>query len=378
MPGLPKLLAERAQSRPKSDAARLSMAGSQSRPVFQRLLGCVNPFRWVLFGVDWLLTSLYGHAAMQPPDKRERQRSDLAQSSATKERKVIGFTALLKSCFCFCCREDTVSPLQIVATCAWKVKLSLYLAFGVWTDEIVQNLQIDQIAQQHFGWTRDHTRSYEDVMAAAGPMRSMVWMLVPFTIVLTKLSEATNTPPVFVRSAFVKMTSPLLFKSWKEAEAVMLEGRALLNMYSVDDKPDGHSRTSELGCVSGFEHNLLVMLVWIFGARLPQYCVNVLVLLLAASTAVKPLLEVLVLAVCILFPWALLSALAMVLDVTTMLSLRKLVSNSDKSRLSQNRAVAIEFVPVARAVPADGAVEEDADISAFYPSEKHVVAAEVL
>src|SRR3546814_14116499 len=66
-------------------------------------------------------------------------------------------------------------------------------------------------------------------MGVVGSMRSMTWMLLPPLIILTKIAEVTNNPPIFVLTDKLHMTSPLLFGSWAEAEAVMLEGKHLLD-----------------------------------------------------------------------------------------------------------------------------------------------------
>src|SRR5690554_8147042 len=68
-------------------------------------------------------------------------------------------------------RQSLTALWAIVATCAWKTKLALLLACGVWTDELVETLKVDATAQQHFQWVEDPSRLHEDVMAVVGPMR---------------------------------------------------------------------------------------------------------------------------------------------------------------------------------------------------------------
>src|SRR3546814_9620760 len=128
-------------------------------------------------------------------------------------------------------------------------------------------MQIDAITHQYDGWTQDPKLLHEDVVGVFGTMRSMTWMLLPPSIILTKLAEVTNNPPIFVLTDKLHMTSPLVFSSWAEAEAVMLEGKALLD--AIHDRAEtadsgGEKSTHEdirnasNGWTSSLKHNLRV------------------------------------------------------------------------------------------------------------------------
>lgn len=113
------------------------------------------------------------------------------------------------------------------------------------------------------------------------------------------------------------MISPLLFWSWKDAEHVYMEGKHI--MVELHQLP-AQSSTS---IWARMEHGLCVLLVWLLGARLPRYMMNVALLGIAILLGIRPSLELFLLAVVVLLPWALILALGSVLDVTLMLRLRK-------------------------------------------------------
>lgn len=104
-------------------------------------------------------------------------------------------------------RQEALEVLRKVGLgCLWKLKLALLVVAGVWTDEMAP--QIEETTQQYYSWTRDPKLLHDDVVAVVGTMRSMVWMLAPPLIRLTKLAEVTNDPPVFVLTNELHMTSP--------------------------------------------------------------------------------------------------------------------------------------------------------------------------
>lgn len=217
---------------------------------------------------------------------------------------------------------------SLIVSCAWKLKLAVLCALGVWTDESVEAMKIDQLAEQYFSWVEDYTLFHEDVMAATAPIRSMTWMLVPATILLTKLAEATNNPPIFVFTKKVYMMSPLYFETWEAAEDVTRECERLLEkLYQQDPRNSQPAVT----CFHDewwqswlrVEHEIRVCLVWVLGARLPRYVMNMILIGLAIIVGVRPYAEVFKTAFAILLPWAIIQSLAAVFDVHLMLRLRK-------------------------------------------------------
>jgi hypothetical protein len=206
----------------------------------------------------------------------------------------------------------------VVRACTWKLKLALLVACGVWTDEMAP--QIEETTHQYYSWTRDPKLLHEDVVTVIGTMRSMVWMLAPPLIILTKLAEVTNNPPVFVLTKKLHMTSPLLFGSWAEAEAVMLEGSQLLEEIEVDDEK---AEKDAPAWQAKLLHNLRVALVWVLGARAPRYAVQVSLLVLVVAMAIRPHVGILLAAMTLILLWSFVIASATVLDVHVMLRLRK-------------------------------------------------------
>src|SRR3546814_10503666 len=116
------------------------------------------------------------------------------------------------------------------------------------------------------------------------------------------------------------MTSPLVFWSWAEAEGVMLEGEELLKKVQVDIKRNREEVSNWQGAVL---HNMRVALVWVLGSRLPRYVVQMSLLILAVTMAIRPHVGVLLAAAYLILFWSLILASAIVLDVRVMLYLRK-------------------------------------------------------
>src|SRR3546814_20831587 len=128
-------------------------------------------------------------------------------------------------------------------------------------------------------------------MGVGGSMRSMTWMLLPPLIILTKLAEVTNNPPIFVFTDKLHMTSPLLFGGWAEAEAVMLEGKHLLDAIhdraesarnrrksAQPEQSEATKRVDANDWESRLQHGLRVAFVWLLGRleerRVGKECVS--------------------------------------------------------------------------------------------------------
>src|SRR3546814_231297 len=131
------------------------------------------------------------------------------------------------------------------------------------------------------------------------------------------------------------MTSPLLFGGWAEAEAVMLEGKHLLD--AIHDRaesarnrrksaqPEQSEATKQVDAndwESRLQHGLRVAFVWILGARLPRYVVQMVLFLLVLTMVLDPRMEIMVSAACIILLWSVIYAFATLLDVRLMLRLR--------------------------------------------------------
>jgi len=149
-------------------------------------------------------------------------------------------------------------------------------------------------------------------------------MLAPPLIRLTKLAEGTNDPPVFVLTNKLHMTSPfnLLFTSWSRAEAVLAEGVQILERIQVGAGNGVVSKEVPSWQIA-LLHNLRVGLVWVLGARLPRYVVQMSLLILALSMAIQPHMGILLVAASLILVWSLVIAAGTVLEVRIMLRLRK-------------------------------------------------------
>src|SRR3546814_206069 len=120
----------------------------------------------------------------------------------------------------------------------------------------------------------------------------MVWMLAPPLVILTKLAEVTNNPPVFVFTDKLHMTSPLLFASWADVKIVTLEGLKLLGNIQIGGGGEGDLPAWQATLL----FNLRVALVWVLGARLPRYAVQMSLLILAVAMAIQPHVAILLVA----------------------------------------------------------------------------------
>ena len=108
----------------------------------------------------------------------------------------------------------------------------------------------------------------------------------------------------------------------------MLEGKNLLDAIHTRAEQATIGQTATIDGTMGnlelaLQHNLRVALVWVLGARLPRYLVQVTLLLLIVVMAIAPHMEVLIVATCIIFLWSLVYACASLLEVRLMLRLLK-------------------------------------------------------
>jgi hypothetical protein len=322
-PGLPAAL--RFPVPPKSVSPPVS-----GYRVAKRLLSQLNLLKWLMRGLYRLVLKLVAissaagiESSLSPTLKDSVQtldRTELQRSwHELKAQELPTFFQLLEMLQNAQSKKEVVQILWLVVqACAWKLKLALLVVFGVWTDEMAPH--IEETTHQYYSWTRDPQLLHEDVMTVIATMRSMVWMLAPPLIILTKLAEVTNNPPVFVLTKKLHMASPLLFGSWAEAEAVMLEGSQLLEKMEVRDE-----RTDEQlpRWQAKLLHNLRVALVWVLGARVPRYAVQVSLLGLVVAMVLRPHVAILLAAMTLILLWSFVIASATVLDVRVMLRLRK-------------------------------------------------------
>jgi hypothetical protein len=79
-----------------------------------------------------------------------------------------------------------------------KVRSLVYITLGCWTRREVHSCEIMERAELHDNEERvsDHTR--ELVMTFVALSRGLIWAPLPGGIVFVKLSEALNSPPIFV------------------------------------------------------------------------------------------------------------------------------------------------------------------------------------
>jgi hypothetical protein len=332
----------------------------------------INPITWVMAGVHkmmvWALDSLSADVAVAPDPQsqedgavnRPSTTASLIQEAQSTTKKtdlnekwredaahdIPSFAELVRNIIAHGMQHVWSNICSVVRACCWKLKLALLLAGGIWTDELVEALQIRETAEGYYGWTGNPNNFHEDVMAAVAPMRSMVWLLVPVCIILTKVAEATNDPPVFVFTNKITMFSPLYFESWSHADWLTQRGERLLEAvtWTEDDSPtQSTSQPSPSSSSCSWirelfspetEHRIRVCLVWYFAARLPRFVVNVFLLSLTIWMAFRPSVLILISAATVLLPLAGAYGLRAVLDLSIMLRLLKQHPNEDYHRKS--------------------------------------------
>src|SRR5690606_24113920 len=122
--------------------------------------------------------------------------------------------------------------------------------------------------------------------------------LSPLTIILTKLAEFTNNPPVFV-FANVLIVSPLWFRSWVEAEQLTSECEMWLEQLLDEESRGGQSHRE---WQQQREHQFRTLLIWLLEPRILRYVVNMATLLIVILLSTVPSLAVWILALLIVCP----------------------------------------------------------------------------
>lgn len=74
----------------------------------------------------------------------------------------------------------------------------LMLTGGVWTPGTVEKFEVVARADKFNRDEYDNESAQEMVMKLQGQSRGLMWMAVPYGVLLTKLCEAVNHPPIFV------------------------------------------------------------------------------------------------------------------------------------------------------------------------------------
>ena len=125
---------------------------------------------------------------------------------------VIAFVILLVS---FAGRPTgSVAKLGILAPVAvilGSLRRLVYLTFGIWTNRLIESYSIRERAIEFDDDIEDDDTQEERVLSIMGRSRALIWLVAPMCIVLAKLSETVNNPPLFVFGGGgnpVEMTTP--------------------------------------------------------------------------------------------------------------------------------------------------------------------------
>jgi hypothetical protein len=74
------------------------------------------------------------------------------------------------------------------------------LTFGIWTSHTATAHAISFRAERFDDDPEDEDEKHLETLSTTGASRSLIWMAVPFTILLAKVAEATNSPPILITS----------------------------------------------------------------------------------------------------------------------------------------------------------------------------------
>ncbi len=74
------------------------------------------------------------------------------------------------------------------------------LTLGLWPQRAIEAHSINFRASKFDDDDEDDDTKHLEVLSITGSSRGLIWMVVPMTLVLAKLAEAVNTPPIFVLS----------------------------------------------------------------------------------------------------------------------------------------------------------------------------------
>jgi hypothetical protein len=91
------------------------------------------------------------------------------------------------------------------ATLAWKILLYFKLTFGVWDEELIEEMEIKYRSQQFDLNPDDDDMKHEDMIKSVGESHSLAWQILPYCTIVAKLGEAMNESPIFVFDTIVKI-----------------------------------------------------------------------------------------------------------------------------------------------------------------------------
>jgi hypothetical protein len=82
-----------------------------------------------------------------------------------------------------------------------KMKLLLQITFGYWNKETLSVMEVKRFAVRFDVGGHEHKRAHQDIMEHFGTWHTLMWQFFPLALVLSKIGEAANEPPVFVYDA---------------------------------------------------------------------------------------------------------------------------------------------------------------------------------
>jgi len=96
--------------------------------------------------------------------------------------------------------EGSFETIGMYCYCiGWKLKCLMKLTFGYWDDELLRGMQIKDKAEIYDEDPNDDIEHHDDMIRLKGQAHSLIWQFIPILVILSKLSEAINESPLFIK-----------------------------------------------------------------------------------------------------------------------------------------------------------------------------------
>eukprot|EP00762_Andalucia_godoyi_P003171 ANDGO_01028.mRNA.1 hypothetical protein AMSG_08923 len=82
------------------------------------------------------------------------------------------------------------------------------LSLGAWNKTLDESFQIAKKAQEFDDDPTDDDNCHETVIELTSKLRTVIWLFLPMLVFMAKLGEATNQPPILIRTSSILLRTP--------------------------------------------------------------------------------------------------------------------------------------------------------------------------
>jgi len=131
--------------------------------------------------------------------KRELDRRD-TMADHKEPPKLPSFMTILYLIFWKDLSSFSIRNTKMYFYCiGWKLKCLFKLTFGLWDDDLLRGMQIAYKAELYDEDPEDDTDHHDDMIRLKGKSHALIWQFSTTLLIISKLSEAINESPLFIK-----------------------------------------------------------------------------------------------------------------------------------------------------------------------------------